>query len=154
MSNTFKVVVALVMLALILPSLSLAFDAGIPNQHLNESLTVNYTSDYTVSAQGRYRTTIFDNETVVDTTPPRVGTLSEGTDYDFFTTNGTLRLYNTPATDSGDGLYISYNATTPTEEQQSLAVILAVVSVGVGIITLGIAFSYTMHVAGFWVDSK
>jgi ABC-type glycerol-3-phosphate transport system permease component len=151
MSNTFKVLVALVMLAVVLPSFAVAFDEGRALHFNNETTTVNYATDYTVSVVERYDPVMYDNETVVDTDAGG-GALVEGTDYDFFPSNGTLRWYNTNATTGGDEAYIGYYSTTQTAEQQLITSLLVAVSVAVAFLVLLVAVSYTFALAGVWTD--
>lgn len=149
MSNILKVSIAIVFLAAFLPGFVVAFEDGRSLQHYNESTTVNYTADYTVEATRLYQPTIYDNESVFDDTAGGPS-LEDGTDYDFFPDNGTLRFYDTAATSSGDTAHIEYNATAPTQEQQYMTTSIVVVAIGSAFVVLMVAFSFTMEKAGIW----
>jgi len=149
MSNTLKVAVAVVFLSTILPAVAVGFDDGRTLQTRVETTTVSYGTDYEVSAAGLYSPTFYDNETVNDTTtggPDMV----EGTDYDFFTSNGTLRIYNTAATSSGDTVRISYNTTAPTQELQYVTTAVVVVGLGFTFMVAMIGFAFAMTATGIW----
>lgn len=79
----------------------------------NESFTVNFSTttadnfNYTVNKEGDAAS--FDDDEVVRNATD--ATVTEGTDYEWFTSNGTLRIFNTSAWTTGDGGNITYNGT-------------------------------------------
>jgi len=76
----------------------------------DEEMTVNYTVES--SADAEYARNFLNNETITDSDG---NTLSEGTDYDWNTSNGNVTWYDTAETTSGETVTIDYAYNRPTE---------------------------------------
>lgn len=110
MSNTFKVVVGIILLAGVVPAVGLSFESGAAATTFSEATSVDYSDPYEVGVDPA-RATIYDNETVT----ANGTTLVEGTDYEFDAEAGELAFASSGSTSAGEDATINYTAAAPGE---------------------------------------
>jgi hypothetical protein len=116
-TSLFGVLVLVVALAFLLPGLGTALDDTADTVTVNETVTVDYTTNSSLSESGSY---YYDNESVSVGGQP----LTEGTDYEFHTETGDIQWFDTANTTSGDDANVTYHYATVDETTGLIATIL------------------------------
>lgn len=117
-----QLAVVVLLLSLAVPALSTAHaTAGTPFEY-EETATVSYTSDYTVTENATDAEGYGADPTVTNASG---ATLVEGVDYEWAANSGTLSFTNTSNTTAGEDATIRYTAHQRTVETQTAWSILA-----------------------------
>lgn len=127
--NIWQVAVVALACALALPALNVAQTNATVQGAENESVTVDYTNNSTVSADA-----VSFNETVTITSEGT--TLTDGTDYEWYHETGTVEWYNTSSTTEGDTAWVDYTYQYRTQETEDVSGMLASVSPVLGLLLL------------------
>lgn len=149
--SLFGLVALVVVFALVLPSVGIAVNDTATVKNTTETVAMQAETTVTLSTAGADGVTgHFDNETVSKGTDTSGSTLTEGTDYDFYTGNATLRFYNTSEVNSGDNATIAYNYSAVTDRTATGIGILGSFGSFIGLLVLCIAvvIVFGMTVAG------
>lgn len=131
-NTIFGVVVLVVIVALIATAGSAALvDGAKPTQIDDEPIVVDYDAPSTVDVEGvEYSETV--NITV------NGGTVADGTDYNWYPSNGTVVWENTAPTADGDNGTIDYTAYQVTDSSRKLAQISAALLIGAALVAVWI----------------
>lgn len=98
----------------------------------NESVTVDYNTNTTV-ANADVAVSFYDNETVRNASG---AALTEGTDYEWDSANGTINWLNTAATTDGASATMSYAYDAPSQRSRDLSGVLTLVGQGLALLVL------------------
>jgi len=112
----------------------------------NESITVDYNNLVFVNeepTEGEYEETV----TVYNDTD---ALLTDGTDYEWYASNGSVKWYDTNATQAGEAAAISYTYEDPTEDQAAMSGALRAISLALVFVLFLLVGQWVFDVVGDW----
>lgn len=136
--SIWTVCVVALALALALVGLNAATADAAEDEFVTRNLTVDQGTDVNVTIDA-YR--VSDDETVTSNNT----TLTEGTDYQWYPTNTTLRWYTTSNLTDGDDATLNVSAERLESEEQQTTSILATFGGWVGLLLMVVALGWIVN---------
>lgn len=154
MEDNFKQVVTLAILLIVGVYLVGAVYGSVPASETttvtNESVTINYSTSIQVSET--YGETYFDNETVYNSSGAE---LTEGTDYEWYPDNQSLRFYSTTSTTEGNEANVTYSFDAkPGMARSAIGPISSSFALGAVAVIVAVAALILALVSGFGTSTR
>jgi hypothetical protein len=147
--NIWQLGVLALVLALLLPAANIALGSAGHNVTETDTVIIDYANDTTVPADG-YVLETYDNETVTNSSNV---TLTEGTDYDFYTENHSVRWYNTNNTTNGADANVTWTYRAAGEATHTAQIVLGSLGQFIGLLFILVAIGsllYMTFAGGGW----